>query len=168
MAQTELESLLAGIAEGYDARAWYGPTLKNAITRVGVEEACWRPAPEQANIWELVVHSAYWKYVIRRKLTGVKRGSFPLKGSDWYARPELGLEGAALAQAWKQEVALLAEEHRLLMEAAAALSAERLDAEELAFFLRGVAMHDVYHAGQIQQIRRMFRASRKAAPDPEP
>ncbi|NUQ50463.1 MAG: ATP-binding cassette domain-containing protein, partial [Phycisphaerae bacterium] len=32
---------------------------------------------------EIALHAAYWKYVTRRRLRGDKRGSFPLKGSNW-------------------------------------------------------------------------------------
>ena len=52
-------------------------------------ESAWRPHPARHSIQEIVVHAAYWKYAVRRRLKGEKRGSFPLKGSDWFRRDRL-------------------------------------------------------------------------------
>ena len=78
--------LLAALDEGFDARAWHGPTLRGSLRGVTPPQALWRPAPGRHNIWEIAVHAAYWKYVVRRVITGAKRGSFPLKGSNWFLR----------------------------------------------------------------------------------
>jgi hypothetical protein len=65
------------------------------------EESAWRPADGRHNAWEVAVHCAYWKYIVWRKLTGVKRGSFPLKGSDWFQRPGVALDPVAC---WKGDL----------------------------------------------------------------
>lgn len=41
--------------------------------------------------------AAYWKYAVWRRLTGSKRGSFALEGSNWFPRPE---ERSAAWQSW--------------------------------------------------------------------
>jgi hypothetical protein len=46
-----------------------------------------RPRPGAHNIWEFTLHAAYWKYVVRRRITGEKRGSFVLEGSNFFERP---------------------------------------------------------------------------------
>lgn len=158
---TELGGLLAGIAEGYNAPAWYGVNLKTALRGLGYVEASWHPAPEQYSVWELVLHSAYWKFVIWRKLTGEKSVKFPHEGKDWYRRPLPEMTEAQAKRAFKADLALLQEQHRQLMEAVETLTAERRKKENLDFFLRGVAMHDVYHVGQIVLIRAMYRSAQE-------
>ena len=154
-------ALLVGLLdESYDKKAWHGPNLEGAIRRLSAEEACWRPHPNRHSIAEHVVHCAYWKYAIRRRLRGDKRGSFALKGSNWFAIP-----APLVDSRWKDLVALLETEHRLLRAEIAAFPVERLYELPLggkvpfASLLYGIALHDVYHAGQIQLIKRLHGAS---------
>src|SRR5437763_383690 len=111
---TSLELLLSLLDQGYNGKAWHGPTLRGSVRRVDVVTAAWRPGSDRHNIWEHVVHAAYWKYVARRRLLGEKRGSFPLKGSNWFVRP-IAHEDEHL---WEMDVALLDETHRSLWVAA--------------------------------------------------
>lgn len=114
---------------------------------VTAKQAAWRPAHGRHNIWELVLHAAYWKYVVRRRLTSEKRGSFVLAGSNFFARP---IEASDAA--WKADINMLAAEHRKLREVIAKLSAP---SRAQAHMLRGIAAHDLYHAGQIRLLRRL-------------
>jgi hypothetical protein len=120
--------------------------------------AAWRPAPRRHNIWEIVVHAAYWKYAVRRRLLGEKRGSFPLAGSNWFERP---VGGSADERAWRRDVALLVETHASLRGAVAGLAGRNLDRiapgsrVTTRSLIGGVAAHDVYHAGQIQLLKRL-------------
>ncbi len=157
-ANPEMKALLEMIDQAYDHRAWHGTNLRGSLRRVTAAQAAWRPARARHNIWELVVHAAYWKYVVRRRILGEKRGSFPLKGSNWFARPAAG---AATEAAWKRDVALLGEMHARLRETVAGLSvrdltrrpnASRFDNREIVV---GIAAHDLYHTGQIQLIKRL-------------
>jgi hypothetical protein len=118
----DVRRLLAIIDAAYDARSWHGVNLRGSIRGVTPPQAAWRPSPARHNIWELVVHAAYWKYAALRRLTGMRRGSFPLKGSNWFAR------GApADARAWRADVALLDRMHRSLRAAVATLRTADLD-----------------------------------------
>ncbi|MGE0451992.1 MAG: DinB family protein [Vicinamibacteria bacterium] len=159
----EIAILLGLLDEGFDLKAWHGPNLRGSLRGLSAAEAARRPARGRHNVWEVAVHAAYWKYAVRRRLAGEKRGSFRLQGSNWFARPAPGLRGAALERAWKADLALLADEHRLLREVVA-----RLDVSELPkrsqgsrrtnlTLVRGVAAHDLYHAGQIQLLKRLVR-----------
>ncbi|MGE5414801.1 MAG: DinB family protein, partial [Syntrophomonadaceae bacterium] len=112
---SEISLLLRMLDESYEKSAWQGPNLRGALRGVGAAEAAWRPAAGRHSIWELVVHAAYWKYAVRRMLTGEKRGAFPEKGSNWFARPVSPTE-----RAWKADLALLDGEHRKLRAAVAA------------------------------------------------
>ncbi len=156
----EIALLRALLEESYEKKAWQGPNLRGSLRGVTAAQAAWRPAPGRHSIWELAVHAAYWKYAVRRKLTGEKRGAFPGKGSNWFSRPA----GAKPDEkAWKADLALLDAEHRRLMAAAAALSPAALARKPrgsrvtVAGLLYGVASHDVYHTGQIQLLKRLWK-----------
>ena len=151
-----LEHALLQIDEAYGARSWHGTNLRGSLRGVSPRVAAWRPAPGRHNIWELAVHAAYWKYAVRRRITGEKRGSFALAGSNWFGRP-----GRATAAAWKADLGLLASEHRHMRGVIAGLKATDLQKRTLpgratiGFLVRGVAAHDLYHAGQIQILKRL-------------
>ena len=147
------------IDEGYDKKAWHGPNLKGSIRRVAAAEAAWRPSPPRHSIAENVVHCAYWKYAVRRRLTGEKRGSFTLKGSNWFA-----ITSPLSEASWKEYTALLDREHLALRQTIAAfrrsgsMSFRQGGKVRFVTQIYGVALHDVYHAGQIQLLKRLHGA----------
>jgi uncharacterized damage-inducible protein DinB len=144
--------MLTLLEEAYAKKTWHGPNLSQAIRGVSAKQAAWRPGAGRHNIWEETLHAAYWKYVVRRRIEGGKRGSFVLKGSNFFLRPERGKADEA---AWRADKKLLEREHHALREAVGRV----LDTPREAKFLRqiyGVALHDVYHAGQIRLLRRLM------------
>src|SRR5437870_1140293 len=152
----QISLLLAFIAEGYSQKAWHGPNLRGSIRGLTAKEAAWRPGKNRHNIWEIVVHCAYWKYAVRRRLLDAKRGSFALKGSNWFKRPD----GDVSEKAWHQDVKLLEELHRSLVDAVKDMKPSQLNEISRGGsrvpnrqMIAGIAMHDVYHAGQIQLIK---------------
>ena len=146
-------SLSALIDEGYKKKTWHGPNLRQSIRGVTAKQAAWRPAPGAHNIWELTLHAAYWKYRMRCKMEGGKRGSFAIEGSNFFKRPEAG---KATERAWRADRELLDREHRALA-AAVRKSAKRPLARRTLRGIYGVALHDVYHAGQIRLLRRLMQ-----------
>src|SRR5512139_1432334 len=155
--RAEIEQLLAIVDQAYERKSWHGTNLRGSIRGLSPTQASWRPAPGRHNIHELVVHAAYWKYAVWRRLTGSERGSFPLTGSNWFAR------NAPDATAWRDDVALLARMHRDLREAVAEFPAaglrKRLPSSEMTPFnlIAGIAAHDLYHAGQIQLVKSLWK-----------
>ena len=153
----EVRLLLDIINQAYDHVSWHGTNLRGSIRRVGLDQAAWRPSPSRHNIWETVVHAAYWKYAVTRRFTGDARGSFPLKGSNWFKRPQEQSE-----KAWKADVALLDQMHRAVIDAVSGLSARSVGAtppgSKVSNFavLSGIAAHDLYHAGQIQLLKKLY------------
>jgi hypothetical protein len=156
MPASDIEHLLAQIDWAYNRQSWHGTNLRGSIRGVAAAQAARRPAPGRHNIHEIVVHAAYWKYAVWRRLTGSTRGSFPLKGSNWFER-----QGAAAQRAWKEDVALLDRMHEELRGAIAGLSPRDLartpGGSKVNNFamLSGIAAHDLYHAGQIQLLKRL-------------
>jgi hypothetical protein len=119
------------------------------------------------------VHCAYWKYAVVRQLTGEKRGTFAAKGSNFFSRPErrAGAAGsraklvAATERAWREDLALLEATHRKLRDAVSGLSDSDLPRRmkrdrDVATLVYGVASHDVYHTGQIQLLKRLWKDRR--------
>jgi DinB superfamily len=170
--------LLAIVDHAYDRQSWHGTNLRGSIRGLTPEIAAWRPGRGRHNIWELVVHAAYWKYAVWRRLTGEKRGSFALEGSNWFLRPEKttlkgrttraartsrAVRATSATRAWKADVALLDEMHVALRNAIAALPASQLHAKppgtKISNFgvIAGLAAHDLYHAGQIQLLKKLQR-----------
>ena len=141
--------LLEILDQGYERKAWHGPTLRQSLRGVPAQVAAWRPGEKRHNIWEIAVHAAYWKYRVRRRLRGDKPGSFALKGSNWFQRPvELS------EKAWRADLTLLESEHRKLRQALVDYLAGKTR-KVPAKVIFGIAFHDVYHAGQIRLLRRL-------------
>ncbi len=150
--------LLALIDEAYDRPAWHGPNLRGALRGLTPAAAAWCPAGGSNPIWRIALHCAYWKYAVRRRLSGGgKRGSFARQGSNWFPLPD-----PADAAAWKADVALLDAEHRALRDVIAALPAARLGERSgnhtVARLVYGIAAHDLYHAGQVRLLIRLSGA----------
>ena len=158
----EIELLLRAIDDGFDHAAWHGPNLRGSLRGLSAEQAAWRPARGRHNIWELAIHAAYWKYAVRRRLVGGKRGNFTLRGSNWFLR-----DYPSNQKAWHKDLALLDEEHRLLRTAVAQVDPSKLHqrpsrkGRPLIDYVLGIAFHDVYHAGQVRLLKRLRYESRK-------
>lgn len=152
-----IQLLLRTLDQAYDRKSWHGTTLRGSLRQVTAEEAAWRPGPGRHNIWELAVHAAYWKYAILRRIRQLDRGSFPYEGSNWFPRPVDPGE-----RAWREDLALLGRMHRDLRQSVSDLSEDRLDeppptgsTTPLSDLIVGGAFHDIYHAGQIQLLKRL-------------
>jgi hypothetical protein len=143
--------------EAFFGPSWHGPSLLGALRGLTDTQAAWRPAKKRHNIWELAIHAAYWKYIARRRLTG-QRERFPVKGSNWFVRPS---DDRKL----KEDVALLVQEHERLRDVVIAVPETALTQRlgdgryTKGHLIRGIAAHDLYHAGQIQLLKRLQSGS---------
>ena len=159
MAQSrEIRQLLSILDQAYDHRSWHGTNLRGSIRGLSPRQAAWRPAAGRHNVWELVVHAAYWKYAAWRRIVRAPRGAFRLKGSNWFRRPS---PDGASEKAWRDDLGLLHEVHHSLRAATAALDPGHLyrthrgSADSDFSLAAGAAAHDLYHAGQIQLLKRL-------------
>lgn len=159
---TGIDMLLSLLDRAYDRRSWHGPNLRGSLRGVTAAQAAWRPDPGRHNIHEIAVHAAYWKYAVHRRLTGERRGSFALEGSNWFSR-----QTADQAQ-WRKDLELLSASHARLRATVAALPPGRLQARlpggefSISEVISGVAAHDLYHAGQIQLLKRLLPADHRS------
>lgn len=158
MSETDL--LILQLEQAFDHRSWHGTNLFGSIRGISPEQAAWRPAAERHNVWEIIVHAAYWKYSVYRRLVDEAKGSFPLKGSNWFPRP---IE--ATSAELKADIRLLRDFHNKLLAGVHQFKPKRLDdrpvGSKVTFrdLIVGVAAHDLYHAGQIQLLKRLRQPS---------
>jgi hypothetical protein len=141
------------IDEGYGPGAWHGPDLKAALDDVTPELAFWRPAPGRHNIAEITLHHAYFVRSVRAQLSGTTPEPFVLEGEDWFALPDQS------RVTWPEIRSVVDAEQRQLASVAADISAGRVpssltDGERFDLVL-GITCHAVYHAGQVQLIKRL-------------
>jgi hypothetical protein len=158
MSDPRVGLLLEILDQAFNRKGWHGTTLRGSLRGVTPAEALWRPGPGRHNIWELTLHTAYWKYAVRRRLAGAAVGTFDRSPSNW---PEI--PAATDLRTWKRDVALLDAEHAKLREVVRRLRTSTLRARSPrgiwtgAEEIHGIAAHDLYHTGQIQLIKRLMR-----------
>lgn len=149
--------LLEVLDQAFDQKSWHGTTLRGSLRGLTPAEALWRPAANRHNIWELALHTAYWKYAVRRRLAGETVGSFDRRPSNWPDLPD-----PPDIKAWKRDITFLESEHRKLREVVGRLTpaALRLRSPRGVWTygeeIHGIAAHDLYHTGQIQLIKRLM------------
>ena len=77
MPADNVRQLLMIIDQAYDRVSWHGTNLRGSIRGLSAKDAAWRPRPGRHNIWEVVVHAAYWKYAVRRRLRAGRASRSP-------------------------------------------------------------------------------------------
>lgn len=146
--------LIRTLDEGYGPGAWHGPDLKAALADVPDALAFWRPAPGRHNIAEIALHHAYYVRSVRARLTGKEAEPFPYEGDDWFAVP-----GTGATPSWSEIVRLVAGEYEHLAAVVHDIGGGSLKAalspDECFGTALGLTCHAVYHAGQIQLIKRL-------------
>lgn len=145
------------IEEGYGPGAWHGADLKAALGDVSPELAFWRPAPQRHSIAEIALHHAYYARSVRGQITGAPLEPFVMEGDDWFVLS--GKKSGKKELAWPEIQAVVDAEQRRLAAAVADIGAGRIqsslvEAERFDLVL-GITCHAVYHAGQIQLIKRL-------------
>ncbi len=108
----------------------------------------------------MALHVAYWNYAVRRRITGAPRGGFPRAPADWPDLPEKQTKAT-----WKVDRGVVRESHDRLVEAVTGFDPSRLDdvaggegETTYADLITGIVLHDTYHAGQIQMLKRLARS----------
>ena len=156
MSDAVIDVLLRQLHQAFDRRSWHGTNMMGSLRGLDPSVVAWRPQPARHNIAEIVVHAAYWKYRVFRLITDAPPRSFELPGSDFFERSRV-----PTAAEWRSDIQLLTEWHERLASAVKSLppvllnqvpGRDRFTRSEL---IAGAAAHDIYHAGQIQLIKRL-------------
>ncbi len=160
MPKPKTDKTILSILEMYDLAynktSWHGPNLRGSLRGLKLPILLYRPQPKRHNIWEIALHCAYWKYAVRRRITCAKKGGFIRKPSNF---PKIPI--TPTVKDWKIDLALLEKTHLELRVEIENFPVGRLkkkpQGSTTTFIetLYGIASHDLYHAGQIQLIKRM-------------
>ncbi len=139
-------------------RPWHGgPTLMGALRGVDARQAAWKPATDRHSIWELALHIAYWNYAVRQYFDPEAQKGFPRSPSNFPTVEDTS------EKAWKEDKLLIADEHNKLVFAIQLFDEDRLDEKTTSKkewtysqLLVGITIHDTYHIGQIQLMKRLY------------
>lgn len=158
---TETATIPAGtdarvLDEGYGPGAWHGPDLKAALAEVTPQAAFHRPAEGRHNIAEIALHHAYCIRAVREQISGTAPEPFVLEGEDWF---DLSDERTLT---WTQVQEAVENQQRRLIQLVVDIAegrqgSPRTEAERFGLVL-GITCHAVYHAGQVQLIKRLIAA----------
>jgi hypothetical protein len=141
------------LKEGYGPGAWHGADLKAALADVARPLAFWRPAAGRHNIAEIALHHAYFVRAVRAQVSGLAAEPFVMTGEDWF---EVNDERRL---SWPDVQAIVATEQQRLAELIGDVEAGRstsaIPDDERFGLVLGITCHAVYHAGQVQLIKRL-------------
>ena len=143
------------LQEGFGPGAWHGPDLKAALADVTAPLAFWRPGAARHNIAEIALHHAYFVRSVRTQLSGAPAEPFVVEGEDWFdVSDERRLS-------WISIYTTLESEQERLRATVGDLETGRptrgMTADERFALVLGITCHAVYHAGQIQLIKRLHQ-----------
>jgi hypothetical protein len=141
--------------EGYGPGAWHGPDLKAALADVTPALAFWRPSAARHNIAEIALHHAYYARDVRGRLAGVEAEPFVIEGQDWFAVADRStIDWPVILETVEREQQLLADAVNRPDPPGPLNPVERLD------LVLGITCHAVYHAGQVQLLKKLFAEQR--------
>jgi hypothetical protein len=139
--------------EGYGPGAWHGADLKAALADVTPDLAFWRPGAGRHNIAEIALHHAYCTRAVRGQLSGTPPEPFVVEGEDWFVLPD------ATGLTWNDVRSAVEAEQRRLAAVLAEIAGNRtrspLAESERFELVLGITCHAVYHAGQVQLVKRL-------------
>ena len=140
--------------EGYGAGAWHGADLKAAIADVTPALAFWRPAEGRHNIAEIALHHAVLcasrAGTTLRAPSGAIHPAAVKTGSRRPTRPAISWETIqATVNAEQERLSALVAEIEAGQATSPVADGGRFD------LVLGITCHAIYHAGQIQLIKRL-------------
>lgn len=139
--------------EGYGPGAWHGADLKAALADVAPAHVFRRSAAGRHNIAEIALHHAFCTRAVWSQISGRSAEPFVLKGEDWF---EVADETTI---SWPKLLATVDDWQQKLRALVADVEAGRITSpladEERFNLVLGITGHAIYHAGQIQLLKRL-------------
>jgi hypothetical protein len=149
----ESSQLLRILDEGYGPGAWHGADFKAALADVDRALAFWRPAAGRHNIAEIALHHAWCVRNVRGQIAGKPPEPFALAGEDWFEAAD------EKALSWTEIRGLVEAEQSKLVDTIGSGATSSLTDVERFNLVIGITCHAVYHAGQVQLIKRLDAGS---------
>jgi len=150
---TTIERLVDQLRRSAEGDAWHGPSVREVLDGVTVDDASAHPIAGAHSIRELVLHMAAGIQLVLRRIGGDGRQLSPEE--DWPTPSE------PTEDAWQRDVESLFALNQRLREVVATFPATHLDdplvtEPPYSAFTQfiGLTQHDLYHAGQIMLLRR--------------
>ena len=151
--QNEIDHIARLLEGTFEANAWHGPSVKEAIHGVTEREALYR-LPGTHNIIELIAHMTAWRHYVIKKL----QGDATYRVSDEANFPS--------ENNWSKVAAELEESQRQLLHALQQFPAGNIysqvpgKTQPLTYYalLHSIIHHDLYHTGQVVLIRKTIAA----------
>jgi uncharacterized damage-inducible protein DinB len=150
---SEIDRMKDQLQRAWLTDAWHGPSVLENLEGVDAARAAARPLKNVHSIWEITLHMAAWKDVVRHALLGTRKmptdeENFPTVTDTSPAK-------------WAEAQATLAKSHEALMAAVSAYPDDRLDQPPISdgkrtayVLIHGAVQHDLYHAGQIAILKK--------------
>jgi uncharacterized damage-inducible protein DinB len=141
------ERLLEHLNRAWGGEAWYGPALRDLLEGVSEAQAKQKPVGGGHSIMELAAHIGTWMDAVAHRIATTEKVLTTVE--DWPAHPT-----------WTATLEELEHAQSRLVDAVARLSTDQLDQivpgkkHSIYDDVLGVIEHNVYHAGQIAQLRR--------------
>ncbi len=147
--QSEIPNILSLLKNTFEKKAWYGPSVKEALKNITLDQATHRIANTHSII-EIVGHMRAWRIFVVNKLEG---------DVDYKVTDELNFPTPST---WETSVKELEESQEKLIEAIQNFDPSRLHdlvphhSYTYSFYelLHGLIHHDTYHIGQIVLIKK--------------
>jgi hypothetical protein len=148
LSMSEIERIARLLEQTFEGRAYFGPSVLEALEGVTAEIALLQPRWSAHSIWELVAHlTAELEYA--RDVIGGTAGPWVEGETTWPAVTETS------DAAWQEAIEDLKKANRALVCAVKQLDDAILDKKPIRvhgpfyLMLHGTIQHNVYHAGQI-------------------
>jgi hypothetical protein len=143
------------LQEGFGAGAWHGPDLKAALADVTPALAFWRPGAGCHNIAEVALHHAYFVRSVRAQLSAAPAEPFVIEGEDWFdVSDERRLSWTSIYTTVESEQERL---RATVDDIERGKFTPVMPADQRFTLVLGITCHAVYHAGQIQLIKRLHQ-----------
>jgi len=162
MGETMLDTEIIAdqISRAFRGESWHGPSVREVLAGVSVEDAAARPIPGAHSIWEIVLHLIGGYNLVLRRVRGER--AHLSSEEEWPPVPDVS------SDAWHESQNTLDDLNQQLQSAVRAFPVERLSQElgsEYSAYTQfcGTPQHDLYHTGQIVLLKKALAASRGAA-----
>jgi len=152
--RSEAARIADQLRRAFYGSAWHGPAVLELLKDVNAETAAARPLSNVHSIWELVLHIEAWDGAGLKRLDG--------KFARLTDKQNFPPVPQATDAAWSDAVASAKRTHDRLVETVAGLPEKRFREQvpgkryDFYHMLHGIAQHELYHAGQIAILKKIF------------